>query len=151
MKTTEALEKVCVLQEQIKHFLLEIGYDAEGIDVDKNNPEENLLSDELFVLAFDLEEILNQMKYINSPIIKEGKLSFKNNHFFIDDIQLESETIIEVLVKNSWQKLMVYEVDNIQSIEGFDQLEFENNKVRLREQQGELYFYYMKTCKKNVY
>ena len=151
MKTTEAIEKVGNLSEQIKHFLLEIGYTAEGVEVDKNNPDENLINDELFVLAFELEDILTQIKYMSSPIMKEGNLVYKNNHFFIDKTKLESETIIEVLINDTWQKLMVYEVNSIQSIDGASQLEIENKKVRLREQPGDLYFYYRDNCKNKEY
>lgn len=151
MKTTEALEKVCVLSEQIKHFLLEIGYTAEMIEIDKNNPDDNLYSDEFCVIAFDLEDILTQINYIQSPVIKEGILRFKNNHFFIDNIKLAPETIIEILNRKAWQKYVVYEVDGVQSISDLSQFELENKKVRLREQPGDLGFYYREISRKNGY
>lgn len=68
----------------------------------RNRLDNNLYSDEFCILAFDLEEVLSQMKCVQSPVIKEGVLIFKNNHFFIDDIQLALETIREILGRKAW-------------------------------------------------
>jgi len=134
MKLNETLNKVFELNEHIKHFLLEIGYNAELLEVDKSNPDENFYSDEFWLLADSLAEISAQIKYLNSPVVAEGTISYKNRHFFIDNVPVETDTVIEILNHNSWHKCYVYEFGNAQEIGDFSVEELKNKKARRREQ-----------------
>lgn len=124
MKLQEFLDMLTAFSTEIDKLGALV--DPKEIEYDQNNPDEKFLYDELIISVLDnILYAKDLIEYLSKNVSYTGFLRNHTGHFYIDDIMLEKNDIIEVYVCNEWRRLDVYFIDR----EFYLPLDTDNNVI----------------------
>lgn len=140
MSTKESLKKISHLKGLIDQTLTELNEVSKSEQRETKNPDQAYILNELQGLKEHLSDIARWISYLNSPILLEGTLKYRNNRYCIDDKTLKQEDMVEVFKKGLWQRCLVYEISDRQCIQDFSESELTGCTARLRERMDDEVF-----------
>lgn len=140
MSTKESLKKISHLKGLIDQTLTELNEVSKSEQRETKNPDQAYILNELQGLKEHLSDIARWISYLNSPILLEGTLKYRNNRYCIDDKALKQEDMVEVFKKGLWQRCLVYEISGRQCIQDFSESELTGCTARLRERMDDKVF-----------
>lgn len=66
------------LNDQIQRILYKTGYDFDNVLYNRNNPDEAFMRSQYYDIADKLNDIEQQLSYLNKPVSEEGVLRHNN-------------------------------------------------------------------------